>query len=356
MSLNPKLLNAISKAIPYEPRIINHNEPMECYYEPDVQYGGQRLRIIRRGETYISCCPFCNDKRYRLAVNHRYDVEDNQTGYKGRELWKCYNEECQHEPKNREKLQDMLEATIGTTFKAAFYSIRVPAPIIRIGPPKLEPCEFPGLLIPISELSNDHHAAKYLIDRHFDLQELYAEWGVSYAVSVPMRSRGAMSQDRIIIPVLSDGVTVGWQARYVGELDWKKEGIPKYLTYFPKSLAVYGLDAAKDADVFVLVEGVTDVWRYGRGAICGLGKGLSPTQVQLVADAIGDRPLILIPDSNDPQSEPKFVKAAWDIRQRGYKGFVNIVLLKAGTDPAKWPRDVLRKHVIMNSTALDVVR
>ena len=34
--------------------------------------------------------------------------------------------------------------------------------------------------------------------------------------------------------VRDGGAMVGWQARFIGEVDWKAAGIQKYLTYYPK--------------------------------------------------------------------------------------------------------------------------
>lgn len=143
-----------------------------------------------------------------------------------------------------------------------------------------------------------------------------------------------MAQGRIAVPVSRDGVTVGYQFRYPDDLDWKAAGVVKYLTYFPKSLTLYGIDEVGDAGIVVYCEGVTDVWRYGYGAVCSLGKDLSTDQVQLLVERGGTRPLVMIPDYDDPKSEAAFFKSAKALIAAGYRGKIGWVKLPEGKDPA----------------------
>lgn len=355
--LNPELVAAIEDRIG-PVRVINAGQPLEGCYEPDFRVaspappgppgstprGPMRLRIFRRGETYLTSCFCCNDRRGRLAINHMYGVRDGMTGFRGTELWKCYNEECQTDPKHRAAMRDRLVDPM------LMGPIRCRRPQIReTRGGSLAACEFPGLLVPLAELPADHPACVYLRTRTagtFDPVELSREWEVGYAESVPARSRGAMAQDRIILPVRHDGVLVGWQARYVGELDWKAAGVPKYLTYFPKSLTLYGLDRAAGHDPVVLVEGATDVWRYGPGAVSALGKSLSHEQARLLGRLLaGGRTLVVVPDTNDPTAESAAVDSVLELRRQGFTGPVGLAPLPAGTDPARMARDGLRAVV-----------
>lgn len=326
--------------------MINCGRPLEGFYYDDPIRRGRRLKIIHRGETYIANCPACHDTRMRLSVNHRCGVYDPEVrieredgtpyDWHGWELWKCYNEECQKDPVRKKDVRKALE------------DLNWRGPVLRVPPPKavskpvLDPVEFPGILVPISELPDDHPAVAYLIGRKFDPKALAEDWEIGYAVHVPPRIRGSSSMGRIIIPMRLAGSMVGWQARYPGDLDWKAAGISKYMTFFPKSLMVYAIDEAEAEDIVVLVEGVTDVWRYGKGAVCGLGKGLSPDQVDLLCSRLRGRPLVLIPDANDPQSEGVFIQTARDLVAKGYNGRISLAPLKVGTDPADMDTGKLR--------------
>src|SRR4249920_1968854 len=49
------------------------------------------LAITHSGEYYRLCCPYCNDTRYRLYVNHMYGQKD-RFGRRMKFLAVCYNE------------------------------------------------------------------------------------------------------------------------------------------------------------------------------------------------------------------------------------------------------------------------
>ena len=77
---------------------------------------------------------------------------------------------------------------------------------------------------------------------------------------------------------------VGWQARLRGNLEWKGAHVPKY--YNPsgmnKRLMLYGFDQARASPFCVIVEGPTDVWAVGSGAVALLGKSMSQQQFDLI--------------------------------------------------------------------------
>lgn len=344
--LNPGLADAVEAALG-SVRIMNAGQELEGYYEQNVAADGSirtRLKIVRRGETVLASCPFCNDQRSRLAVNHRFGVLDPQTGYRGTELWKCYNEECQHDPNNRRKLWDILNPL----FPRRGFKTRPPE-VRQVESGRLPPCEFPGLLIPLSDLPDDHVAVRYVRSRGYDPVELSTIWRIGYAESVPARVRGSAAQGRLICPVHLDGVMVGYQARFIGELDWKAAGVAKYLTYFPKSQTLYGLDEAASATQILLVEGVTDVWRYGPGAVSPLGKTLSFDQAKLLADGLKGRPLVVAPDQDDPGSFDAFCGNVRAVAEHAHKAgstlTAGLAVIPVGKDPASLPRLDLRARV-----------
>lgn len=341
--LNPGLLRAMERALSgAHVASTGVGESISGYYRRDPLRAddAQRLVVTSWGEHYVACCPFCADRRCRLSVCHAYGTADDVTGFRHHELWKCFNEECQSDWKNREELRRMLNPVT-----AGLPSVRVP-PVRHVTPGALEPCEFPGVLVPLDRLPPTHPAVHYLAAERsppFDPAALSLDWGVAYADHVPARSRGAMAQGRIIAPVVLNGVQVGWQGRYVGELNWKASGVPKYLHFFPKSRTLYGIDEQADEPHVVLVEGVTDVWRYGRGAVCGFGKKLSPHQAGMLAARLAGRPLVLMADRNDPEAEEAFFQSAVAVVEAGHAGPVTAAPLPDGTDPGGLPTTYLRE-------------
>lgn len=324
--------------------IVRRGEPLCGSYTKDPRNDRTELVITSRGETYTGNCPFCNDTRGRLWVSHIFGTVDAELSYRHSETWKCYNNECQGSVEHRQKLEDMI---LFPTRVAP--SVR--SPIVKSGPKGLEPCVFPGDTVPVAFLEPDHPAAAYLDGRNFDRDELSRIWGVMLASRVPTGIRGSAAQGRIIIPVRVCGRMVGWQARYAGDADWKKMGIVKYLTYFPKSLAVYGIDEV-DADgrypYIAAMEGATDVWRHGPGAVCPFGKTFSPTQIKIVAERLDGRPLVLVPDQDDRESSPNFVKTAKAVNaSQKVNGWplspIGLVDLPEGKDPGSIDRNLLRE-------------
>jgi len=352
---NPELVSKMSQLFG-SVQVTHVGEPLEGYYCQDPERpGSQRLKVVRWGERYLANCPFCGDSRNRLAVSHRCGIRDEQVFWpkddgfgvwhgSGWELWKCFNEECQKDPENRKK------------FRTAISTARFDGPLLRAtdvavrNKPTLEPYEFPGLIVPLTELPNGHPALRYLVNRKFDPAELVAKWGIGYAAEVPIRLKESMAQGRISIPVMRDGVVVGYQFRYPDDLDWKAAGVMKYLTYFPKSLTLYGIDEAEGEGILVYCEGVTDVWRYGPGAICSLGKDMSADQVSLLVSRGKTRPLVLVPDCDDPKSEEAFFKSAKALVQAGYQGKIGVAELPPGKDPASMPLRDLR-FLVINAAA-----
>lgn len=336
-TINPNLCVALSRFCD-DVRVVDAGVPLSGYYSTDPATGRTKMTILSRGESYQTNCPFCGDERRRMSVNHRFGVYDPDTRDYGIGLWKCYNEECQSHLDRRKELFD----------RVSLPGIDLPKPKgrIRVLPARhLTPVEFPGSLIPVSHLDMDHPITGYLIGRDFDPVELSDLWRVGFAEYVPPRTRGCMAQGRIIAPVTVDGIEIGWQARYPDELNWKEAGIAKYLTYFPKSLAVYGLGTAVTSPFIVLMEGVTDVWRYGPGGVSCLGRDASPRQIELLAKALNGRPFVIVPDMDDPLSLPEFKETATKVLKAGHTGPVCLAVLPPDTDPADLARHELHRLV-----------
>jgi len=116
---------------------------------------------------------------------------------------------------------------------------------------------------------------RYLTQREFDADEIAAIWGV--------QGTGPLADLnwRLIIPVYAGGELKSWQARAL-----LKSQQPRYIAAppsmgsSPKQL-IYGADLALGA--VVVVEGVTDAWRIGPGAVATFGVGWTKTQALLLS-------------------------------------------------------------------------
>uniref|UniRef100_A0A6M3L121 Putative DNA topoisomerase-primase n=1 Tax=viral metagenome TaxID=1070528 RepID=A0A6M3L121_9ZZZZ len=136
--------------------------------------------------------------------------------------------------------------------------------------------QLPPSTAPLGEL----HIA-YLERRRFNPTELARIWGVCGTKHI------GGYKHRIVAPITYKGRLVSYQTRAM-----LTNQIPKYKACEIKDEVihhkhlVYGVDQAllKDkGDVVVVVEGITDVWRLGPGAVATFGIGWTKDQVKFLA-------------------------------------------------------------------------
>ncbi len=101
---------------------------------------------------------------------------------------------------------------------------------------------------------------------------------------------------RIIAPVFFNRQIVSFIAGDVtGKAEEKYLFPPNDKTVLPVHDCLYNIDNAEDR--IILVEGITDVWRIGGGAVGLLGKQMSKIQMQTLIDKEITR-VVVIPDSD----------------------------------------------------------
>ncbi|MEI8375380.1 MAG: hypothetical protein WCJ35_21380 [Planctomycetota bacterium] len=262
----------------------------------DITAGRAQLSIANSGEYYIVSCPFCNDTRKRLWVNHRFGTPDPVSGRPMLFLAICYNESCLTDYANRRQLDEWVYG----------FQNRNARDSIRILPGHYEeaclgPASLPGECIPVEQLPPDHHALQYMCGARGYPLDLLVRLGCSFCVQAQPRFFPA--QERIIIPIYMDGILVGWQARYVGDIDFKARSIPKYYSMpnMAKRQILYNFDVAKTYPFVTLVEGVTDVWATGPWSVALLGKTLSRQQECLLRCQWQGKPIIVMLDGGEAE-------------------------------------------------------
>jgi hypothetical protein len=160
----------------------------------------------------------------------------------------------------------------------------------------------------------------YLSARNFNPDHLQRVWGI--------KSTGytGFYKHRIFIPVCFEWNVVSFQCLsphrnppYLGCSE-QKEIIPhKHL--------VYGFDYAVEKAKCVLVEGVTDVWRLGAGAVACFGTGWTQEQIDLVCNNFDEVTVLL--DADVPWKDKN--KLAQNLIAHGVPK-VDVIELKEG-DP-----------------------
>lgn len=250
----------------------------------DPQTGRPALNVSDAGEYYRVNCPRCRDTRRRLWISHLYgQAEEGKRPFNFMVV--CFNENCfggatLQAVANRAWLEDTLLGQIPRSQRRQ---------ILTVLPGRKQPREYhpPGHVIPLHTLGRRHPANAYLIDRGFEPYRLSEQYGLGYCHEA-VEPYAHTASNRLIIPLVDQGKPVGWQARYIGDCDWKATGRKKYYNMHGtrKSDMFYGFDRSRSSRLLVLVEGVTNVWRLGTGAIGSLGNSISAHQQELLGQWI----------------------------------------------------------------------
>lgn len=196
----------------------------------------------------------------------------------------------------------------------------------------------PGPLMPVNRLLPDHPARVYLEGRGYDVSCLHERFRVCYCAESFLRY--ATATNRIIVPVYQGGEVYGWQARYIGQTDWKQ--VPKYYSMpgMKKSALLYNIDSACQFPLVVVCEGTSDVWRVGPQAVALFGKTISQTQQQLLATHWGKGAVVTLLDG-DAQDDAQQVYDAL----RGKVSRLVRVALPPGYDPGDMAQDQIDEAI-----------
>lgn len=326
-----------------------NGEAMQCHYcvslSADRTKKFHELVVDEGGEFYAVCCPRCHDTRHRLTFNHRWGYPD-EYGNKNLHLLQCFNEGCFSDLDSRRDLHDSLYGYgPRVQYRPLRQGVRVDLSQVR--------ATWPGVCTPLSQLPKDHPACEYLLnERFFDPKKISDIYKVRYCES----SQYFLARNRLIIPLYYKGKFRGWQARHIGELDWKgpnkAELPPKYWTQpgFPKSQFLYNFDRASKHRTGVLMEGVTDVWNFGFPGMCLLGTSMNLVQTKMLIRAFGERSLVLLLDGDAYEKALPRQKEL----QRKFKWGVAAVRLPQDKDPADVDRRMLREWICAEADKQDV--
>jgi hypothetical protein len=272
-----------------------------------------------------------------MHVSYLYGMPDPATARPQYKLWKCFNENCGASEANRYLLWRRLERYVsGQLLPESSAARRVASS--EATPPRIS---LPENLVSLIDLPAEHPAIVYLQARGFDPLELARVWDVSFCASYSCPEY--QFENRIVFPlgrvqVAGEPRLAGWQARAIDD------ALPKYLTAkgTRKSHVLYGLSAAlTSTGPCCVVEGATDVWRFGPGAVALLGKSPSAEQLKLL-DTLNNRPLAVMLDGD---AEEEAVRLAEQLANRrrasGSSHPVRRIGLPDGQDPADCSRNQL---------------
>lgn len=352
--LNPKLYHRLKEAfgsvkVGSEGRRMDP-EPISVPDPIDLQGKTWHLEVNDFGEYYRVCCPFCNDTRHRLYVNHCYGQREKGTGRSLNFLAICYNEGCMADPENRLDFRERLECQEEELALFEVHRGKAVDPFTLKARP-------PGPVRNLTELPRDHKARRYVESRHFDPDRLGRYYGVGYVLD----SLYYLAKHRIYVPVLWRGKLVGWQVRYLGELPWKdpekKQDLPpKYWTMpnMPRGSILSNFDNARQFRTGVLVEGWFDVFGFGPMCMAVLGNTVSEQQISTFS-AVWGKPgrsgvWLLDPDAYALKGTQRNIARL----KKQMSGQLAVVQLPKGTDPGSLDRAFARDYVEQEARDQDV--
>lgn len=201
-------------------------------------------------ENWINiCCPFCGDENFKLGIHiNCYAVS----------CWKCGNHKIS-------KLFASLNIPLSIIHKL------IPSGEKRRDRDKPKTLSWPDCVQPVSDEHLD-----YLERRNFDAKEIVRTW------SLMGTRRIGFLRNRIIIPIFQNGIVVSYTSRDItGRSAIRYKNCPINLSIKPAKNCLYGIDKVV-GDRIVVVEGPTDVWRLGPGAVATLGTEYTNAQVALM--------------------------------------------------------------------------
>lgn len=320
--LNPYLYSLLVQKF-RSVKVANEGVPAYVTTYPDPLRRGRRVtKADCWGEYYRVCCPYCDDTRHKLWINHRYGADVENDRRTNTHLAVCYKNNCTAHSGKRSQLEAFIFG-LGKNFRRA----PIKTIVAEYTPVKIEP---PGPIIPLTALDDDHPAIQYVMKRGFVPDILTAQFNIGVCDSVSDQ-KYEIVKNRLYIPIVFRGELVGWQARSIHDYMYG----PKYFNApgTSKSRILYNYDAAVDKPFVVVVEGVPSVWRLGAYGVCLFGKSMSLFQQTLIANTWTGKPVFLILD-NDAKVEMHQATAV--LQQK--KANVVPVYLPDSRDPADYSR------------------
>lgn len=271
-------------------------------------------------------CPFCKGSRdYHLGIHitHAYG-----------NCWRC----------GPHSMAEIIRSVLNVTWREAYNILEEYADIrdvkVRVKAKTINHNK--KLILPagIVELNSTH--ASYLQSRNFNPQITSNIWG--------LRSTGVIGEykHRIFIPITYRDEVVSFQGRTPYEhVGLRYKTCEKHHEKIHHKHLLYGSDKVTDSTI-VVVEGVTDVWRLGPGAVCTFGLSYTREQVYLISRYKN----IFILFDNEPAAQAKAEKLANEVAFINKSGIVKIIRSPFEGDPGELPQheaDLLMQKVLIQT-------
>lgn len=169
----------------------------------------------------------------------------------------------------------------------------------------------------------------YLWSRGFDPDEIAEYWQVQAIGDVPTQYAW-----RLFVPASEEDRPVSWTTRAIGRREPRYKAADPTDEDVPIHSVLYGSDLARHA--IVIVEGPTDAWAVGPGAVATFGLSVTPAQVAKMAKYA----VRAICFDNEPAAQRRARRLADQLSI--FPGQTSVVQM-SGPDPATSPKDEIKE-------------
>ena len=205
---------------------------------------------------------------------------------------------------------------------------------VRVGQKKFR-------LPPSTAPMNDRHK-RYLTKRKFDPEVIEKIWDVQGTGPISIMD-GISFSHRLVIPIYWENRIVSFQTRDItAKHSLRYITCPEQRERIKHKHIFYQAIPTKDSDACICVEGVTDAWRFGYGAIATFGIKYTKYQVREISKRFKK---VFVVFDDDPQAIKQSEKLTAELILRGVDAY-SIKIQGDPGDMAQTDADALKKELL----------
>lgn len=205
---------------------------------------------------------------------------------------------------------------------------------VRVGQKKFR-------LPPSTAPMNDRHK-RYLTKRKFNPEVIEKIWDVQGTGPISLMD-GISFSHRLVIPIYWENRIVSFQTRDItAKHSLRYITCPEQREIVKHKHIFYQAIPTKDSDACICVEGVTDAWRFGYGAIATFGIKYTKYQVREISKRFKK---VFVVFDDDPQAIKQSEKLTAELILRGVDAY-SIKIQGDPGDMAQTDADALKKELL----------
>lgn len=280
---------------------------VDLYQDFGISIANEGHRHYRQGWVNVEC-PFCVSEPGHEGLHLGYELETNH--------YVCWR--CGWHPvsKTIAKLLNISEEQAKDLAKK--YKIYVP---VLSKTPELRLNKVP-FKIPfgVGDMTDIHK--RYLLKRNFDPDKIIQTWevkGIGPFGKLQYEGKEINYNYRLFIPIMWNSKVVSFDTRDITDKHKSKYmACPSELEIISHKKILYCRQEAL-MDTAIVVEGPTDVWRFGVNSVATSGIKYTSNQMRLIAKMFKRTPICF--DGNEPQAKQQADKLVSELRFRNVDAF-----------------------------------